>query len=89
MRAARRVRRPEPVVTTWYSPSAPAGLPRDIVDRLNREVNKAMDVPKLREHLVQDTVQTRPMTPEQMPRFMKSDVDTRVPAAKAMNIVLQ
>jgi tripartite-type tricarboxylate transporter receptor subunit TctC len=80
---------PELVVTTWYSLSGPAGLPKDIVDRLNREVNKAMDVPKVREHLAQETVQTRPMTPEEMTRFMKSEVDKWVPAVKAMNIVLQ
>ena len=80
---------PELVVTTWYALSGPAGLPRDIVDRLNREVNKAMDVPKVREHLAQEAVQIRPMTPEEMTRFMKSEVDKWVPAVKAMNIVLQ
>jgi tripartite-type tricarboxylate transporter receptor subunit TctC len=80
---------PELVVTTWYSLSGPAGLPKDIVDRLNREVNKAMDEPKVREHLAQETVQTRPMSPEEMTRFMKSEVDKWVPAVKAMNIVLQ
>jgi tripartite-type tricarboxylate transporter receptor subunit TctC len=80
---------PELVVTTWYSLSGPAGLPKDIVDRLNREVNKAMDVPKVREHLAQETVQTRPMSPEEMTRFMKSEIDKWVPAVKAMNIMVQ
>jgi tripartite-type tricarboxylate transporter receptor subunit TctC len=80
---------PELVVTTWYSLSGPAGLPKDIVDRLNREVNKAMDVPKVREHLAQETVQTRPMSPEEMTRFMKSEVDKWVPAVRAMNIMVQ
>jgi tripartite-type tricarboxylate transporter receptor subunit TctC len=80
---------PELVVTTWYSLSGPTGLPKDIVDRLNREVNKAMDVPKVREHLAQETVQTRPMSPEEMTRFMKSEVDKWVPAVRAMNIMVQ
>jgi tripartite-type tricarboxylate transporter receptor subunit TctC len=80
---------PELVVTTWYSLSGPAGIPKDIVDRLNREVNKAMGVPKIREHLAQEAVQTRPMTPEEMTRFMKSEIDKWVPAVKAMNITLQ
>jgi tripartite-type tricarboxylate transporter receptor subunit TctC len=80
---------PELIVTTWYSLSGPAGLPKDIVDRLNREVNKAMDVPKVREHLAQETVQTRPTTPEEMTLFMKSEIDKWVPAVKAMNITLQ
>jgi tripartite-type tricarboxylate transporter receptor subunit TctC len=80
---------PQLVVTTWYSLSGPAGLPKDIVDRLNREVNKAMDVPKVREHLAQETVETRPMSPEEMTRFMKSEVDKWVPAVRAMNIMVQ
>ena len=80
---------PELVVTTWYSLSGPAGLPKDIVERLNRAVNIAMDVPKVREHLAQETVETRPMSPEEMTRFMKGEVDKWVPAVKAMNIVVQ
>ncbi len=80
---------PELVVTTWYSLSGPAGLPKDIVDRLNRAVNIAMDVPKVREHLAQETVETRPISPDEMTRFMKGEVDKWVPAVKAMNIVVQ
>jgi tripartite-type tricarboxylate transporter receptor subunit TctC len=80
---------PELVVTTWYSLSGPAGLPRDIVERLNREVNKTMEMPKVRDHLAQEMVQTRPMSPEQMTAFMKGEVDKWVPVVKAMNIQLQ
>ena len=42
---------PELVVTTWYSLSGPAGLPRDIVDKLNAAVNKAMELPEVQKHL--------------------------------------
>jgi tripartite-type tricarboxylate transporter receptor subunit TctC len=80
---------PELVVTTWYALSGPAGLPKDIVERLNREVNRAMDVAKVREHLAQETVQTRAMSPAEMTAFMKGEVDKWVPAVKAMNIVVQ
>ncbi len=80
---------PELVVTTWYALSGPAGLPRDIVERLNREVNKAMELPKVREHLAQETVQSRPMTPDEITAFMKSEVDKWVPVVKAMNIQVQ
>ena len=33
---------PDLVTTTWYSLSGPAGLPRDIVDKLNAAVNRAI-----------------------------------------------
>jgi tripartite-type tricarboxylate transporter receptor subunit TctC len=77
---------PELVVTTWYALSGPARLPRDIVVRLNREVNRAMDVPKVREHLVQETVQTGKMTPEETTAFVQSEIDKWAPAVKAMGI---
>jgi tripartite-type tricarboxylate transporter receptor subunit TctC len=80
---------PDLVVTTWYALSGPAGLPRDIVERLNREVNKAMGLPKVREHLAQETVQSRPMTPDEITAFMKSEVDKWVPVVKAMNMQVQ
>jgi tripartite-type tricarboxylate transporter receptor subunit TctC len=80
---------PELVVTTWYALSGPAGLPREIVERLNREVNKAMELPKVREHLAREMVQSRPMTPDEITAFMKSEVDKWVPAVKAMNIQVQ
>jgi len=48
-----------------------------------------MEVPKVRDHLAQEMVQTRPMSPEQMTAFMKSEVDKWVPVVKAMNIGLQ
>ncbi len=53
---------PELVVTTWYSLSGPAGLPRDIVQKLNAAVNKAMDLPEVKKHLETEMVQTRAMT---------------------------
>jgi tripartite-type tricarboxylate transporter receptor subunit TctC len=59
------------------------------VERLNREVNKTMEMPKVRDHLAQEMVQTRPMSPEQMTAFMKGEVDKWVPVVKAMNIQLQ
>jgi tripartite-type tricarboxylate transporter receptor subunit TctC len=80
---------PELVVTTWYALSGPAGIPKDIVDRLNREVNKAMEVPKVRDALAREAVQTKPMSPEEITRFMKSEVEKWAPAVKAMNITSQ
>ncbi len=80
---------PDLVVTTWYALSGPAGIPRDIVERLNREVNKAMELPQVREHLAKEMVQTRAMTPDEITAFMKSEVDKWVPAVKAMNLQVQ
>ena len=52
-------------------------------------LNRAMDVPKVREHLQQETVQTMKMTPGEMTRFMQTEIDKWVPAVKAMNLAVQ
>jgi tripartite-type tricarboxylate transporter receptor subunit TctC len=70
------------VVTTWYSLAGPAGLPRDIVDRLNAAVNKAMDVPEVRKHLENEMVQTRAMTPAEATEFMQTEVNKWAPVAR-------
>ena len=80
---------PELVVTTWYALSGPAGLPKDVVAALNREVNRAMDIPKVREHLAVETVQTKKMSPDEVTRFMASEVAKWLPVVKAMNIAVQ
>jgi tripartite-type tricarboxylate transporter receptor subunit TctC len=80
---------PELTVTTWYGLSGPAGLPKDILDRLNSEINKAMDDPKVRARLAQETVQTKKMSPPEFSAFMKSEVEKWVPAVRTMNIVVQ
>jgi tripartite-type tricarboxylate transporter receptor subunit TctC len=73
---------PDLVTTTWYSLSGPAGLPRDIVDKLNAAVNKAMEQPEVRKHLENEMVQTKAMTPEQITAYMQSETDKWAPVAR-------
>ena len=42
---------PDLVATVWFSLSGPANLPADIVERLNAEVNRALELPEVRERL--------------------------------------
>jgi tripartite-type tricarboxylate transporter receptor subunit TctC len=39
------------VITTWYSLAAPAGTPAPVIERLNRELTKAMQTPAVRARL--------------------------------------
>jgi tripartite-type tricarboxylate transporter receptor subunit TctC len=73
---------PDLVVTTWYSLAGPAGLPRDIVTKLNNAVNKAMELPEVKKHLETEMVQTRAMTPEQMTAFMQREINLWAPTAR-------
>jgi tripartite-type tricarboxylate transporter receptor subunit TctC len=59
----RELGHPDFVATTWFSLSGPAGLPPDIVDKINREIVKAMERPQVRKQIEQDAIETRAMTP--------------------------
>ena len=70
------------IVRTWYSLSGPAGLPRDVVEKLNGAVNKAQDLPDVQKHLAVEMVQTQKMTPEQITAFMEHEVAQWAPTAR-------
>jgi tripartite-type tricarboxylate transporter receptor subunit TctC len=53
-------------VTTWFGFFGPAGLPVDIVDRLNREILNALNFPNLRSKLLQSGLEAVPGTPDEV-----------------------
>jgi tripartite-type tricarboxylate transporter receptor subunit TctC len=65
---------PELVCTTWFSLSGPPGIPATIVERLNREVVKAMQSAPVRKRLAQDEILTEPMNPAQFSKFVADEV---------------
>lgn len=73
---------PELVVRTWYALSGPAGMPRDVVEKLNAAVNKAQAQPEVQKHLAVEMVQTQSMTPEQITAFMQHEVTLWAPTAR-------
>lgn len=75
---------PDLVATTWWSFSAPAGLPKEIVDRLNAEINKAMDLPQVKRQLDQDGVQAKKMSPAEVTAFVRGEVEKWAPFAKSV-----
>ena len=72
------------VATTWFSLSGPAGLPADIVERINHAVVKAMDRPQVKKEIEQDAIEARPMTAAQVTRFSQSEIDRWTPLIKTM-----
>jgi tripartite-type tricarboxylate transporter receptor subunit TctC len=75
---------PELVATTWFSLSAPAGTPPDVVERINREVVKAMRLPQIRRQAEQDAVETKAMTPAQTTQYIQSEIDKWQPILTKM-----
>jgi tripartite-type tricarboxylate transporter receptor subunit TctC len=61
-------------VTNWHGLVGPKGLPKDIVQRLNREVNEAVKSKEVEKVLSSDGLEPAGGTPEELARIMKAEV---------------
>jgi tripartite-type tricarboxylate transporter receptor subunit TctC len=77
---------PDATYLFWGGISAPAKTPRDIVNKLHDEVQKALDNPAVQEKLQRLGVQPMPMTPEQFQKYFADDVVATIKLGKAANI---
>ena len=60
---------------TWYGAHAPSKTPRELVARLNAEINKALAVPALRAKLTEAGLDPVGGTPEEFSKFMRSELE--------------
>jgi tripartite-type tricarboxylate transporter receptor subunit TctC len=70
------------VALTWYALSGPAGLPDDVVQKLNRAVNAAWAMPALRRRLADDAITAELMSPQAVTLFVANEVRKWGPIAK-------
>lgn len=61
-------------VSTWQAVLAPAGTPREVVQRLNAEIVKAMALPDIKEKFLSFGTDAASSTPEELGRFLASEV---------------
>ncbi|MBI2771436.1 MAG: tripartite tricarboxylate transporter substrate binding protein [Burkholderiales bacterium] len=73
----------------WYGSVGPAGIPADVVKRLNETQVAVLKAPDLREKLAGEAVEPWPMTPEQFGDYIKADIARWTALAKARNIQLE
>ena len=73
---------PEIVTSVWLTLAGPRGLPQDIVDRLAREVDQALNQPDVRKHLQQDAFDVKAMSPAEVQTFVQSENDKWGPAIR-------
>ncbi|MBC5768216.1 tripartite tricarboxylate transporter substrate binding protein [Ramlibacter albus] len=71
---------------TWFGVLAPAGTPKEIVAKVNAEINKALAAPEMVEHLRNDGADVVGGTPEQFRAFLKAEIDRWGPVVKAAGI---
>ena len=61
-------------VANWYGVMAPAATPRELVARLNADINKAMQVPEVRARLESVGTQMREQSAAEFDAYMKAEV---------------
>jgi tripartite-type tricarboxylate transporter receptor subunit TctC len=59
----------------WYGFFGPAGMPKDLVARLNAEANKAMADPEVRKHMESIGVEIVKATPQEFGKVLRDDAD--------------
>ena len=74
---------PDMITTTWHMLAGPAGVPREIVGALNREVVRIVDRPDIRRAFETDAIETRAMTPAELTAFVRSEVEKWTPVVQA------
>jgi len=60
--------------TAWFGVLAPAGTPRDIIDRLNGAIVKSLRAPEMQQRLKADGAQAVGNTPEEFAAVIKRDI---------------
>ena len=61
-------------VELWWGVLAPAGVPKDVVARLNAEINGALATAEMKEFLLREGAQTEPLSPEAFAALVRSEI---------------
>jgi tripartite-type tricarboxylate transporter receptor subunit TctC len=61
-------------ITVWFALVAPAGTPRPIIERLNREVGEVLRTRELKEKFAAAGIDITPSTPEELAERIRADL---------------
>ncbi len=70
----------------WFGMVAPPGTPKDVINKLNAEVVKALNTPELRQRLTDGGSEVIGNSPEEADRFLKSEIAKWGKVVKAAKI---
>jgi len=62
--------------TNWYAYLAPAKTPKEIIERLNRELVKALNSAEVKDLFAKQGLEAAPGTPGELAQFMKREYET-------------
>jgi tripartite-type tricarboxylate transporter receptor subunit TctC len=73
-------------LAVWYGAFGPAGMPHELVVRLNREINRILALPEVREKMAAIGVAVTQSTPEGFAAVLRKDADRYGKLIRELNI---
>ena len=73
---------------SWAAVLGPKGLPKDVVARWNRELNRTLQLPDVKERMAADGLEIVGGSPERFREILASDIERWQKVVKASNIKL-
>ena len=73
-------------ITAWFAIVGPAGLPREVVDKLNQTTNRILTLPEMKEKLATLGITPLPMQPDQLKAHIGSEITKWTKIVKEANI---
>src|SRR6266581_1795507 len=73
----------------WVGVFAPAGTPPDIVDKINKDIDKVLQTPEVKERLANLGAEAMPMTPAEFKNFVHTEINESAKVIKTAGIKAQ
>ena len=74
---------------SWWGELAPAGTPPAVVERLNKEIRKTLQMAEIRDRLAEQGIETVGSSPAEFGAHIRAETDKWVRVVKAANIQAQ
>jgi tripartite-type tricarboxylate transporter receptor subunit TctC len=74
---------------TWFGLVAPAGTPRDVIAKVNKQVQEVLGTPAVREQLGTMAMRTANQSPDEFAAFLKQDREVWRELVKQTGVVLE
>jgi tripartite-type tricarboxylate transporter receptor subunit TctC len=73
----------------WFGVAIRSGTAKPIVDRLNAEIVRALDIPDVRQPLVAHGLSPTPTTPDQFTAFLRNELERNGKIVKALGLKIE
>jgi tripartite-type tricarboxylate transporter receptor subunit TctC len=70
----------------WYAMFVPKGTPRPIIDRLNAEIRKGLELPEVKAYMPREALDPVASSPEELGALLKRDIEKYAKVIRAANI---